>query len=79
MGDDVLAFDRVVANQLRNGRGAGLLPIDKLAQPFALKKGDAPAIGVVAGVARALAEARKTKAHIGGRVAIHSKQLAHSF
>ncbi len=42
-----------------------------------LKEGNAPAIRVGVGAPAALGEAGKTKEHVGRRVAIHSKQLAH--
>jgi hypothetical protein len=77
MRDDVLALDRVAANQLGHGRLAGALVIHEVAHAAPLEKGDAPAVAVVIGAPAALGKAGETEGHIGGRVAVHAEQLAH--
>lgn len=77
VGDDVAALDRVLAYQLGDGRVDGALVADEVAQALVLEEGDAPAVRMVAGIARPLGEPREAEAHVGGRVAVHSKQLAH--
>ena len=72
VGDDVFAADRVFANQLGDGRVDGAFVVDKVAQALVLEERDAPAVGVIAGVARALCEARKTEAYVSRGVAVHS-------
>src|SRR5256885_881987 len=71
------ALDRVLAYQLGDGRVDGALVADEVAQALVLEEGDAPAVRMVAGIARPLGEPREAEAHVGGRVAVHSKQLAH--
>ena len=63
--------------------------IDKVAQAFvalrpsltdlvlALKKCNAPTIGVQVGVAAALRKAGEAEGHIGRGIAVHAKQLTH--
>ncbi len=77
VGDDVAALDRVLADQLGHGGGDRALMVDEVAQSLFLEERDAPAVGVVPGIARALCEAAEAKAHIGRGIAIHSKKLAH--
>ena len=77
VGDDVGAFNRVFADQFGDGRVDGAFVVNEVAQAFVFKKSDAPAIGVIAGIAGTLAKTGKAKTHIGRRVAVHSKQLAH--
>ena len=77
VGDDVAALDRLLAYQLGDGRVDGALVADEVAQALVFEEGDAPAVRMVAGIARPLGEPRKAEAHVGGRVAVHSKQLAH--
>jgi len=77
MGNDIAALDRVFANQLRHGRGDGALVIHKVAQPLFLEERNAPAIGVIAGIARALRKATEAEAHVSRGIAIHSEKLAH--
>ena len=43
----------------------------------AFKKRNAPAVGMLVGNARALAESAETEGDVGWRVAIHSQKLAH--
>ena len=52
--------------------------IDKMAHPFVLKKGNAPAVAVITSMPSALGKTTEAKGNVGGRVAVHSKQLAHS-
>ena len=73
MGNDVIAFDGIFADQLGDGGVDRAFVIDKVTQAFFFKKGDAPAIGMVAGITCALGEARKAEAHIGWCVAVHSQ------
>ncbi|MPN42369.1 hypothetical protein SDC9_189926 [bioreactor metagenome] len=75
--DDVAALDRVAPDQLGHRRIHRTLVIDEVAQALVLEKGDAPTIGVVARDPAALGEACEAEAHVGGRVAVHSEQLAH--
>jgi hypothetical protein len=75
--DDVLALDRVAANQLGHGRLAGALVIHEVAHAAPLEEGDAPAVAVVVGAPAALGKAGEAEGHVGGRVAVHAEQLAH--
>ena len=44
---------------------------------LAFKKSNAPAVGMMVGVAAALREAAKAEGHVSGRVAVHAEELAH--
>ena len=77
MGNHVLAFDRVAADQLGNRRAAGALVVHKVAHALPFKKGNAPAVPVMIGVAAALGKAAEAEGHIGGGVGVHTEQLAH--
>ncbi|MPN12430.1 hypothetical protein SDC9_159748 [bioreactor metagenome] len=57
MGYDVGALDRVFADELGDLGVDGAFVIDEVAQALVFEEGDAPAVGVVAGVACALREA----------------------
>ena len=72
VGNDIAAFDRVVADQRGHGRLAGRLVVDKMAQAQAFKKCNAPAVAMVVGAAAALGKAAKAEHHVGGGVAVHS-------
>jgi len=72
VGDDVLALDGVATDQLGHRRVDGAFMVHKQPQALVLEECNAPAIGVIAGVARALCKAAEAKTHIGGRVAVHS-------
>ncbi len=76
----------VAADQLGHRRAAGRLVVDEMAQAFvagaghavvAFKKRDAPAVGMVVGVAAALRKPRKLKVTSVGGVAVHAQELAH--
>ncbi len=77
MGNDIAALDRVFAYQLGHRRRDGALMVDEVAQSLFLEERDAPAVGVITGIARALRKAAEAKAYVGRGVAIHSKKLAH--
>jgi hypothetical protein len=77
VGNDVAALERVALQEGRHLRLGRALMVYKQAQALALKKRDAPAIGVVVGLAAALAEAGEAEGRVGRRGAIESEQLAH--
>ena len=51
--------------------------IHEMAKPLVLKKRDAPAVGMVVGLATALRKTREAEGHIRGHIAVHAEQLAH--
>ena len=51
--------------------------VHEVAQTQPLEEGDAPAILVVVSAPAALGETREAEGHVGWRVAVHPKQLAH--
>ncbi len=75
--DDVAAADGIAAYQFRDRRIHGPFVVHEMAQALVLEEGDAPAVGVVARPAAALREPREAEGHVGGRVGVHSEQLAH--
>ena len=78
MGHDVVAFDGVAAQHVRNGRGGGAFLVHKMPRRFAglvaiaLKKSNTPAVGMVVGTAPALGKPGKTQGQAGGQAAVHS-------
>lgn len=72
VGDDVLALDGVVADQLGNGGVNRPVMVHKMAQSLVFKECNAPAVGVIPCVACTLRKAAEAKAHIGWRIAVHS-------
>eukprot|EP01136_Pigoraptor_vietnamica_P014780 Opistho-1_new@57268 len=77
VGNDVAALERVLLQEFRHGRLGRALVVDEQAQALALEKRDAPAVGMVVGVAAALAEAGEAERRVGRRGAVESEQLAH--
>ena len=81
-GIKVLAYDRMINNadidfyisfdNEKVGEMQAQSLVDKVPQAFVFKECDAPAIGVVAGIACPLCKAAEAKAHIGRGVAVHS-------
>ena len=52
--------------------------VHEVAQPpFALEEGDAPAVAVLAGHARAARETGEAERDVGGRVGVQAEQFAH--
>ena len=85
MRHHVVAFDGVGAQHIGHDGGRSALFIDKAAHAFAgrltfaLKKSDAPAVGMVIGTAAALRKPSKTQRQTGWQVAVHSEELAHGY
>jgi len=68
VGNDVAAAYGVIAHELRHGRVASGLNVDKMPQAFvmsALEEGNPPAVFVLIGAAAALRKAGETKTHVG--------------
>jgi len=77
VGNHVAAFDRIVSDEIGNGRMAGRRRIQEHAEPFALKEPNPPAVAVLIGSPSAGAKSLEGKADIGGDVGVHAEQLAH--
>ena len=77
VGNDVPTFNGVAPDQLSHGRRAGCAAVNEKARAPPLKKGNAPAIGMMVGAPAALRKAGEAEGDIGRGIAIHAEQLAH--
>ena len=76
VGNDVLALQRVVLQELGNGRLGRTLVVHKEPQTLAFKKRNPPAVGMVVGAAAALAKAGEAERSVGGGGAVETEKLA---
>jgi len=77
MSDGVSGFDRIGFEESGDGRGDGGSGVEEEAAAALLKEADAPAVGMISGVAAALAEAGEGEDNVGRDIAVHAKQFAH--